>query len=251
MTTSTTATKLPRSIWWDPGEADWWVAVCFAVGSACFIVGATPAYIDVVGTVGDAWTYFIGSIWFTTAAWLQVLVSTGGIGTGKRTRRAARWRTVAKAPREAGWWAGIVQFGGTLCFNVSTFLALSDIQSTEEANRRVWAPDALGSIAFLVASALAYAMVKKPWITWRPRDLDWSVATLNMVGSIAFGASAIAAKVLTDGDLRNAELANAGTWMGGVCFLAGAIFLIPEEAEAHAVDAVASPSSNESNGTAA
>ncbi len=223
--------KTGGSIWWDPREADWWVAACFAVGSTCFILGATPPYADAFGITVDSWTYFIGSIWFTTAAWLQVLVSTGAIGQGTRTRRAARWRTVARAPREAGWWAGIVQFFGTLCFNVSTFLALEQGLSASQANHRVWAPDAFGSIAFLVASALAYAVVKRPWITWRPKDLDWSVATLNMVGSIAFGASAVAAKVLTDGSLRNAELANSGTWVGGVCFLLGAIFLIPEEIE--------------------
>lgn len=224
----------PGSIWWDPREADWWVAACFAVGSLCFVLGATPGYVNAVGVEADGWTYFIGSIWFTTAAWLQVLVSVGAIGTGHRTRRAARWRAVARAPRQAVWWAGIVQFSGTLFFNVSTFLALEDNLSATEANHRVWAPDAFGSIAFLVASALAYAVVKRPWITWRPKDLDWSVTTLNMVGSIAFGLSAIAAKVIVStGELRNAEIANAGTWIGGVCFFLGAIFLIPEEAEAH------------------
>ena len=35
--------------------------------------------------------------------------------------------------------------------------------------------------------------------------------------------------VIEDGSLRNAQLANSGTWVGGVCFLLGAIFLIPEE----------------------
>jgi len=215
--------------WWDPREADWWVAAFFAIGSSCFILGSTPAYSSLVGTEADNVTYFIGSIFFTTAAWLQVLVSTGAIGRGIRTRRAARWRTVARAPRQAEWWAGIVQFAGTLCFNVSTFLALQESLTRKQVNHQVWAPDFFGSIAFLVASALAYAVVHKPWITWRPRDLDWSVATLNMVGSIAFMASALAAFVIEDGSLRNAQIANAGTWIGGVCFLLGAIFLIPEE----------------------
>lgn len=221
--------KTGGSIWWDPREADWWVAVFFSIGSSCFILGATPGYAQLVGVDTDNTTYFIGSLFFTTAAWLQVLVSTGAIGRGIRTRRAARWRTVARAPRDPGWWAGIVQFAGTLCFNVSTFLALQHGLSAKEADRQVWAPDFFGSIAFLVASYLAYSVVRKPWITWRPKDLDWSVATLNMVGSIAFMASALAAFVLEDGSLRNAQIANAGTWVGGVCFLLGAIFLIPEE----------------------
>jgi hypothetical protein len=221
--------KTGGSIWWDPREADWWVAANFTVGSSCFILGSTPGYAQLVGTEADDITYFIGSIFFTTAAWLQVLVSTGAIGRGIRTRRAARWRTVARAPRQAEWWAGIVQFAGTLCFNVSTFLAIQSGLTAKQADHQVWAPDFFGSIAFLVASALAYAVVEKPWLTWRPKDLDWSVATLNMVGSIAFMASALAAYVIEDGSLRNAQLANAGTWVGGVCFLLGAIFLIPEE----------------------
>ncbi len=94
-----------------------------------------------------------------------------------------------------------------------------------------------GGAVTLVASALAYAVVERPWLTWRPMDLDWSVATLNMVGSIAFMASALAAFVLEDGSLRNAELANSGTWVGGVCFLVGAIFLIPEEIDAELASA--------------
>ena len=90
-------------------------------------------------------------------------------------------------------------------------------------------------------SALAYAVVRRPWIAWRPADLEWSVTTLNMVGSIAFGVSAIAAKVVTTtGDVRNAQLANLGTWVGGICFLAGAVLLIPQEAAANA-DLAAQP----------
>ena len=52
---------------------------------------------------------------------------------------------------------------------------------------------------------------------------------LNMVGSIAFGVSAMAAKVMSTGDLRNLALANLGTFVGALCFLAGAVLLIPDE----------------------
>ena len=235
------ARERASTIWWDPREADWWVAACFSVGSLCFVLGATPGYVALVGDSADGVTYFVGSLFFTSAAWLQVLVSTGAVGAGTRLRRAARWRVVVRSPRRPEWWAGIVQFAGTLMFNVSTFLALQHNLTVSQANRRVWAPDALGSIAFLVASALAYAAVRRPWISWRPADLEWSVTTLNMVGSIAFGISAIAAKVLTTtGDLRNTQLANLGTWVGGVCFLVGAILLLPEGAQA-STDTPAAP----------
>lgn len=219
-----------RSIWWAPREPDWWVAALFAIGSTCFLLGATPGYASLVGVAADCTTYFIGSIFFTSAAWLQLMVSVGAVKPGQRQRRAARWRTLVRAPRRAAWWAGVVQFSGTLFFNVTTFAAMNTALDATQAQRRVWVPDAVGSIAFLVASALAFADVAKPWITWRPKDLAWSVTMLNMVGSIAFGLSAIGARYISDTlTLTNPQLANAGTWVGALCFLLGAIFLIPEE----------------------
>ena len=95
----------------------------------------------------------------------------------------------------------------------------------------MWTPDVRGSIAFLVASALAFADVDRPWLAWRPRDLGWSVAMLNMVGSIAFGVSALAAWVNpTTGDVAAARLDNLGTLVGAICFFFGALLLIPDQA---------------------
>ena len=52
-----------------------------------------------------------------------------------------------------------------------------------------------------------------------------------VVGSIAFGISAFAAKAVgPTGDLRNVALMNLGTFVGALCFLAGAVLLIPDEA---------------------
>ena len=60
--------------------------------------------------------------------------------------------------------------------------------------------------------------------------LGWSVAMLNMVGSIAFAVSAIGAYVLpSTGDVASLELDNLGTFVGGLCFLLGAVLLIPDE----------------------
>ena len=67
--------KTGGTIWWAPREADWWVAANFAIGSSCFILGATPAYESLVGADADAVTYPVGSLFFTTAASLQVPVS--------------------------------------------------------------------------------------------------------------------------------------------------------------------------------
>ncbi len=200
--------------WWAPDRAVWWVAVLFMVGSACFALGAVPAYLDLVGVEADGVTFFVGSLFFTSAAALQLWLS---------SNRAERW-------------AGGVQFVGTLLFNISTFAALNASLSADQADHRVWTPDVLGSIAFLVASALAYAEVRRPWLRWRPLDLGWSIATLNMVGSIAFGVSAAAAYVLSNDTLRDAQRANAGTFVGAICFLVGAALLIPDAARTAPAD---------------
>ncbi len=217
--------------WWEPRRADWQVAAYFTVGSVCFAVGALPGYAAVVGTQATCVTFFVGSIFFTVAALLQFLVSVGAVAAEKRPRAGIQWRRTVRAPHRPEWWAGAVQLAGTVLFNISTFAALDLALSVEEANRRVWAPDVFGSIAFLVASGLAYFGIRRPWLGWRPHDLGWSITTLNMVGSIAFGVSAVAARVLDTGDLRNAAIANLGTFVGALCFLVGAVLLIPDQQE--------------------
>ena len=48
-----------------------------------------------------------------------------------------------------------------------------------------------------------------------------------MLGSVAFGVSAVAAYVgPATGEVRNAELSNLGTLIGALCFLIGAILLL-------------------------
>jgi hypothetical protein len=81
-----------------------------------------------------------------------------------------------------------------------------------------------GSICFLVSSALAYAIVRRPSTAWR-------IAALNLLGSIFFGISALAALIEPSTDEPvSAAIANAGTTAGALCFLAGAVMLIPEPA---------------------
>lgn len=219
-----------RTQWWAPARADWQVAALFILGASCFALGALPGYANLVGAVADGVTYAIGSVFFTLAALLQLLVSIGVLRADERPRSGAHWRTRVRSVGRPEWWSGTVQLVGTVLFNISTFSALDDTLSVVQDQRRVWAPNVLGSVAFLVASALAYAGVRRPWLQWRPSELSWSVTTLNMVGSMAFGVSAVAAKVVSGGtDVRNAALMNLGTFLGALCFLAGAILLIPDE----------------------
>jgi hypothetical protein len=51
---------------------------------------------------------------------------------------------------------------------------------------------------------------------------------LNLVGSVAFGISAIASYVKPNGQLVSLALTNLGTFVGAVCFLVGGLLLLPE-----------------------
>src|SRR3954470_22273451 len=51
------------------------IAWLFIVGSACFVLGAVPGYVSVVGTTADGITFFVGSIFFTSASFAQLVQS--------------------------------------------------------------------------------------------------------------------------------------------------------------------------------
>jgi hypothetical protein len=141
-------------------------------------------------------------------------------------------RVFTYQPGRIDWWATAIQLVGTLYFNVSTGVAMGSNLSAGTAHQHVWRPDAVGSVCFLVASALAWFEVCHAWAAWRPRLWAWWITLLNLLGSVAFGVSAVAGYISpVTGQLRNAERANLGTLVGAVCFLVGAVLLLPERTE--------------------
>lgn len=195
----------------------WWTGLLFVIGSACFVVGPIPAYAQAVGAHLDALTYFVGSLFFTTGAYLSYL----------QVVRQAGNRWFAWAPRSPGFWAAIVQLVGTVYFNVTTFAGLFDVPADVE-NRVVWRPDAVGSVCFLVSSVIAFAEAGHRWWSWRPGERDWHITALNLWGSVFFGLSAIGAHFDSAGSLTNVRLANGGTFLGAVCFLVASVLSMPE-----------------------
>jgi hypothetical protein len=185
-----------------------WIAWLFTIGSACFAVASIPMLADALPDEIVGVTYFVGSAFFTSAA-ATVLATT--------PRREA-----------ADWWAAAIQFVGTLWFNVNTFAALRDGFSTEQEILRVWTPDFVGSICFMVSSVVASWVARQvgPWAV-RRHNKDWRVAAWNFVGSALFLVSAFAAFIRPDtGDALDASLANSGTLLGAVCFLVGAQIML-------------------------
>ena len=149
---------------------------------------------------------FAGSWFFTAAAWLQLQTSD--------TTVRGEWSSAA------------VQFVGTVLFNVSTAAALAAHAATSE-RRYVWAPDAAGSLAFLASAAIGLAAVVATGGLIVPRSRQWWAAVVNAVGCIAFGISAAAAHIGRTGITADQRLANLGTFVGALCFLAAALIVLP------------------------
>ncbi len=51
------------------------MALFFALGSTCFLIGPFPGYAQLVGGKADAVTFFVGSILFTAGGALQTLIA--------------------------------------------------------------------------------------------------------------------------------------------------------------------------------
>lgn len=210
--------------WWAPDRRGWWIAVLFMVGSTCFALGAFPPTASALGSAAAA-VFFIGSIFFTSAAYLQFYEATNegddieGLG---RTRHLFGVRSGS-----LGWWASAIQLVGTLAFNVSTFAALHALTAKQE-ELLVWAPDVVGCVCFLVASALVILETHDRIRGLLFRSPESRIAAINMLGSIAFAISAVGAFVVpSTGELLSLPLVNIFTFVGAILFFAGAALLIP------------------------
>ena len=190
-----------------------WMALCFAAGSTCFLVGPFPGYAQLVGTPADGITFFVGSILFTTGGALQSLLA---------------WRERHSGPGgRAAWWAAIVQSAGTLFFNVTTYQAMHTSVTSPEYNELVWRPDWRGSICFLVSGAIVYhASQRRGWHGVRPvrGGPGWWQPAVNLLGCVFFGISAVAGYVVpSTGAILDQAAANWNTALGAGCFLACAL----------------------------
>jgi hypothetical protein len=206
------------------------IAALFMIGAAGFAVGSVPAYASAVGATADALTFFISSLFFTLASYWQLVQSQSPAMAATGSPRDDDRQCVhllAWLPRDKAWLAAAIQFPGTLFFNGTTFWAITTATTSSQYDKVVWRPDLYGSILFLVSSAFAVSAAGR-FLTWRPRVAMWRIAWLNMIGSIAFMASAIGAHVVpSSGEARNLALADSGTLLGAVCFFVGALLAIP------------------------
>ena len=189
-----------------------WMALSFALGSTCFLVGPFPGYAQLVGDSADAITFFVGSILFTVGGALQSRLA----------------------------WAERSSPGGPRCVVVGhrpvgrhALLQRHDVPGDARG------PDELGVRQARLATRLAWVdllprvggdrlpgLSAPRWHGWLPArgGEGWWQPAVNLLGCVFFGISAVAGYVVpSTGSVLDLAAANWNTSLGAACFLACAI----------------------------
>ena len=99
--------------------------------------------------------------------------------------------------------------------------------SSSSYDRLVWRPDALGSVCFLVSGVIAYRASARHGLLPVRGARGWWEASINLLGCLLFGISAVAGYVVpASGSLIDQAAANWNTALGAACFMACAVFTL-------------------------
>ena len=221
---------------WAPRRLAWWIALLFAIGASLFAVasasgawpGLAPEALRAAPERLSA-VFFLGSLFFTAAAWLQWLESLNGDVAVAFSGPPAGFRWRGFLPHNLGYLASLAQLIGTLLFNVNTADAAWVGLDWLGEDLLVWVPNMIGCVCFLVASVLAFLEVTQGAVVFAPRSVSWWIAVINLCGSIAFQVSALYAFAGPEPSSARASFwSDAWTCTGAVCFALGAYLMVPE-----------------------
>ena len=159
------------STWWAPRSSAWWVGVLFMIGSACFALGSVPAYDDAVGTGGRR-RHLLRR--FDLLHERGLPADAGRLETCRRSTGgpavcSSRARSSSTSPPGTRW-SSQPHRGRGRPHDLASRRVRLDLLPRRERARGLRA--------------------RTRWVPWCPRARSWWIATLNMVGSIAFGVSA-------------------------------------------------------------
>jgi hypothetical protein len=188
----------------------------FMLGSSLFAIGTTPGFTMLCSADAANLLCCMGSWFFTSAALIQLLLS-----------RPSMSRSRDMPSIRAEYLSSAIQLFGTLNFNLSTGATLW-AQHVPARRLFVWWPDAAGSVSFLLSGALGIVAIDLTVGLVRAKSRLWLAACTSMIGSIAFGASAAGAFITKAGGMEDAQLAQAGTFVGALCFLIAARLRLPK-----------------------
>ncbi|MEI6620633.1 MAG: hypothetical protein WCP28_01825 [Actinomycetes bacterium] len=195
------------------------MALGFGIGSILFAVGAVLAA-DNAPELPTCVVFAVGAVCFTAAAFVQWrrAVAEGFL------RGAAHPGLDWSNP---DWLSAVAQLLGTLYFNVMTLRALALVVNPEHAHTDVWHPNVIGSVLFLISSVIALEPESRFRRHTLVRGRSWWICWANMLGSVFFAASALAAKPTGLDPVSSALWNNGGTFFGAIGFLIAAVLLWP------------------------
>ncbi|MFF0204246.1 hypothetical protein [Streptomyces sp. NPDC005017] len=208
-------------------------ATAFVIGGALFAVGAGIAQFGSGDALTSASVYFAGGLFFNTGGYVSLLQAVNAPrhvpgGEGRLVTRGWRWWSYE--PTRVDWLSAFVLFAGTLVFAVDLVESFREGLNAHQVNRRIWAPDVIGCVLFLISGHLGFVEIchgRGPCL--RCRGLGWWIVAVNQVGSVLFMVSALAAYTHPATDtLVNAGIANWGTLLGAVAFSVGGVLQLCE-----------------------
>jgi hypothetical protein len=140
-------------------------------------------------------------------------------------RREATWW----APHAVGWWIGILFMVGSLCFAIGSLPGYVGWVGTVADNVTFF----VGSIFFTAAAALQYleAVNADPagvpdgllrsvrFFAWEPRRIDWCATSVQLVGTLFFNVSTLAALSTSLGAAQASQHVWRPDALGSLCFL--------------------------------
>ena len=229
---------------WQSARFNWMIGLIFCVGAALFMVGAALSLLPadtpwLPSPYTVALIFFAGSIPFTSAAYLQHFQSANAPRLDAPNAPAGRIALVGWRPRNAGWLSTLCQFAGTVAFNFNTFDAIDPSRDWLAQDLTIWLPGMVGSVLFLVSAYLAFMEVCHGYWGWKPHDLDWKIAAINLLGCVAFLTAGVLAFVPRGPEAGwLLPVANAHLGVGAFCFLVGALLLMRESRQAQPAAAV-------------
>ncbi len=220
--------------WWRLDDLNWWIGFLFLAGSGLFIAGSIltlwPSFDQSIALLPSQ-VFFIGSLPFTCAAYLQFHQAVNATDFPLSEPPPIQNKLFGCRPTEIGWWSCLLQFLGTLLFNLSTYSAMNESLGWVSQDVWVWTPNMVGSILFLASGYLAFAETCHAYFRWLPGNLSWCVVALNLVGCIGFLTSAFLAVLVSDATPTiRFEVSVWFTLLGAVGFLASSMLLFPEAA---------------------
>lgn len=218
-----------------PHRISWWVALDFIVGSALFTLGAlaslSPELFAAEGSLVADLSYFIGAVLFTIGIYLQVVE---GLNAGdyiglSRPYNPRSFTWFAWRPRRLEFVAPFILLVGSLFFNAETSLAAAETFGWVSLPLLVGLTSLGGAVGFVVSTYLQLVEVGHSYLGFRPREISWWVAALNLTGSVGFlvgSASGLGVPGLSSP--AESLITQVSFLLGSMLFLAGSYLMLPE-----------------------